>query len=114
MKHGLNGTYVSVEPFHLFRYLDEQMFRYNNPKGKTARQWEMRSGSILPCARSLTSGSLGRIDREVRMSSVTPTAKLKARWKEKTLMDGCTRTGFTVQPGHMTSKIVSDFISDPY
>ena len=32
-KHGLNGTYVSVEPFHLFRYLDEQMFRYNNPKG---------------------------------------------------------------------------------
>jgi len=26
----LHGTYVSVEPFHLFRYLDEQMFRYNN------------------------------------------------------------------------------------
>src|ERR1039457_7010919 len=32
-KRGLNGTYVSVEPFHLFRYLDEQMFRYNNRKG---------------------------------------------------------------------------------
>jgi pSer/pThr/pTyr-binding forkhead associated (FHA) protein len=29
-KRGLNGTYVSVEPFHLFRYLDEQEFRYNN------------------------------------------------------------------------------------
>jgi transposase-like protein len=28
-KRGINGTYVSVEPFHLFRYLDEQMFRYN-------------------------------------------------------------------------------------
>jgi hypothetical protein len=26
----LNGTYISVEPFHLFRYLDEQAFRYNN------------------------------------------------------------------------------------
>jgi hypothetical protein len=26
----LPGTYVSVEPFHLFRYLDEQTFRYNN------------------------------------------------------------------------------------
>src|SRR5688572_19125822 len=26
------GTYVSVEPFHLFRYLDEQSFRYNNRK----------------------------------------------------------------------------------
>lgn len=28
----LNGTYISVEPFHLFRYLDEQAFRYNNRK----------------------------------------------------------------------------------
>jgi len=25
-------TYVSVEPFHLFRYLDEQSFRFNNRK----------------------------------------------------------------------------------
>lgn len=30
LKRGLKGTYVSVEPFHLFRYLDEQCFRYNN------------------------------------------------------------------------------------
>jgi len=30
LKRGLKGTYVSVEPFHLFRYLDEQMFRFNN------------------------------------------------------------------------------------
>ena len=29
LKRGLNGTYISVEPFHLFRYLDEQSFRYN-------------------------------------------------------------------------------------
>ena len=29
-KRGIAGTYVSVEPFHLFRYLDEQVFRYNN------------------------------------------------------------------------------------
>jgi len=29
-KRGINGTYVSVEPFHLFRYLDEQEFRFNN------------------------------------------------------------------------------------
>lgn len=35
LKRGLHGTYVSVEPFHLFRYLDEQMFRYNNRKDKT-------------------------------------------------------------------------------
>jgi transposase-like protein len=30
LKRGISGTYVSVEPFHLFRYLDEQMFRYKN------------------------------------------------------------------------------------
>jgi transposase-like protein len=30
LKRGLNGTYVAVEPFHLWRYLDEQMFRFNN------------------------------------------------------------------------------------
>jgi len=30
LKRGLKGTYVNVEPFHLFRYLDEQVFRYNN------------------------------------------------------------------------------------
>jgi transposase-like protein len=32
LKRGISGTYVSVEPFHLFRYLDEQAFRYNNRK----------------------------------------------------------------------------------
>ncbi|HEV2495263.1 MAG TPA: IS1595 family transposase [Terriglobia bacterium] len=31
-KRGIHGTYVSVEPFHLARYLDEQAFRYNNRK----------------------------------------------------------------------------------
>jgi len=29
LKRGLKGTYVSGEPFHLFRYLDEQAFRFN-------------------------------------------------------------------------------------
>jgi len=32
LKRGLKGTYISVEPFHLFRYLDEQEFRYNHRK----------------------------------------------------------------------------------
>jgi transposase-like protein len=30
LKRGLRGTYVAVEPFHLERYVDEQVFRYNN------------------------------------------------------------------------------------
>ena len=32
LKRGLTGTYVSVEPFHLFRYVDEQAFRFNTRK----------------------------------------------------------------------------------
>lgn len=36
LKRSIKGTYVSVEPFHLFRYLDEQSFRFNERKGKDA------------------------------------------------------------------------------
>ncbi|MBV8054849.1 MAG: IS1595 family transposase [Deltaproteobacteria bacterium] len=32
LKRGLHGTYISVEPYHLFRYIDEQVFRFNNRK----------------------------------------------------------------------------------
>jgi transposase-like protein len=35
LKRGLHGTYVSVEPFHLFRYIDEQAFRFNFRKDMT-------------------------------------------------------------------------------
>ena len=33
LKRTLAGTYVAVEPFHMERYLDEQMFRFNNRIG---------------------------------------------------------------------------------
>ncbi len=29
LKRGLHGTYIAVEPFHLFRYLDERVFTFN-------------------------------------------------------------------------------------
>src|SRR5271165_3296395 len=32
LKRSISGTYVAVEPFHLFRYLDEQAYRFNNRK----------------------------------------------------------------------------------
>lgn len=32
LKRGLKGTYVAVEPFHLEKYVDEQVFRYNHRK----------------------------------------------------------------------------------
>src|SRR5262249_41955891 len=33
LKRCIKGTYISVEPFHLFRYLDEQCFRFNKRTG---------------------------------------------------------------------------------
>jgi hypothetical protein len=41
LKRGLKGTYVSVEPFHLFRYLDEQVFRFNNRKMNDGDRFNM-------------------------------------------------------------------------
>jgi hypothetical protein len=38
LKRSLKGTYVGVEPFYLFGYLDEQAFRFNNRKA--AGDWE--------------------------------------------------------------------------
>ena len=29
LKRGLKGTYVAVAPFHLFRYVDEEAWRFN-------------------------------------------------------------------------------------
>jgi transposase-like protein len=36
LKRTLGGTYISVEPFHLFRYLDEQAYRFNARKDNDA------------------------------------------------------------------------------
>ena len=48
LKRGISGTYVSVEPFHLFRYLDEQAFRYNNRKDMTdGERFELAMGNIF-------------------------------------------------------------------
>ena len=41
LKRGISGTYVSVEPFHLFRYLDEQTYRFNNRKVTDAERFSM-------------------------------------------------------------------------
>jgi transposase-like protein len=39
LKRSISGTYVSVEPYHLFRYLDEQAYRFNN-RGKEMNDFE--------------------------------------------------------------------------
>lgn len=40
LKRTISGTYVCVEPFHLFRYLDEQSFRFNGRKGTDSDRFQ--------------------------------------------------------------------------
>jgi transposase-like protein len=47
LKRGINGTYVSIEPFHLFRYLDEQMYRFNNRKMSDAERFNIAVKGIV-------------------------------------------------------------------
>jgi len=47
LKRGLKGTYISVEPFHLFRYLDEQAFRYNERKGNDSQRFVEAASSAF-------------------------------------------------------------------
>jgi len=47
LKRGLHGTYVSVEPFHLFRYLDEQCFRFNNRKMTDGERFDVAVKGIV-------------------------------------------------------------------
>jgi transposase-like protein len=47
LKRGLHGTYVSVEPFHLFRYIDEQAFRFNNRKMSDAERFDLGVREIV-------------------------------------------------------------------
>src|SRR5258708_25922452 len=47
LKRAIKGTYVSVEPFHLFRYLDEQAFRFNNRKGTDAMRFALALKGIV-------------------------------------------------------------------
>lgn len=47
LKRGLKGTYVAVEPFHLFRYLDEQAFRFNLRKMTDAERFNEVLGAVV-------------------------------------------------------------------
>jgi transposase-like protein len=46
LKRSIKGTYVSVEPFHLFRYLDEQTFRYNERKLNDRERFQKVLGCV--------------------------------------------------------------------
>jgi transposase-like protein len=46
LKRGLNGTYISVEPFHLFRYLDERVFTFNERANTDRGRFETLLGAV--------------------------------------------------------------------
>jgi transposase-like protein len=46
LKRGIKGTYVNVEPYHLFRYLDEQAFRFNERRGEDVDRFSKALGSF--------------------------------------------------------------------
>jgi hypothetical protein len=60
-KRTLKGTYVSVEPFHLFRYLDEQAFRFNYREENGSTRFLKAVGSIF--GKRLTYSQLINEDR---------------------------------------------------
>lgn len=56
LKRSIRGTYVSIDPWHLFRYLDEQVFRYNNRKTNDASRFVKAASSVM--GRRLTHSEL--------------------------------------------------------
>jgi transposase-like protein len=59
LKRAIKGTYVSVEPFHLFRYLDEQALRFNTRKAKDGDRFAAIVRSVV--GKRLTySGLIGK------------------------------------------------------
>ena len=56
LKRTIKGTYVNVEPFHLFRYLDEQSFRFNERKDTDAGRFQKAISGII--GKSLTFAKL--------------------------------------------------------
>jgi hypothetical protein len=61
LKRSIKGTYISVEPFHLGRYVDEQVFRFNERRGSDADRFRTAlrrvTGKRLTY-RELTNGAL--------------------------------------------------------
>jgi transposase-like protein len=73
LKRGLRGTYVAVEPFHLFRYVDEQAFRYNNRKDSNFQRFALAMSQIG--GKRLTYAELTGKDADALHSPTTGTGE---------------------------------------
>src|SRR5207302_4986652 len=47
LKRCIKGTYVSVEPFHLKRYVDEEVFRFNEREGNDASRFMQIAKAVI-------------------------------------------------------------------
>jgi hypothetical protein len=72
LKRTIKGTYVSVEPFHLGRYLDEQAWRFNEREHNDGTRF--RKGGIV-C--SWTAIDLCGVDREATRRTGRRTTKTR-------------------------------------
>lgn len=72
LKRTLRGTYVAVEPFHLDRYLDEQVFRFNNRKDE--------DGNKLTDADRFNAALLGIAGRRLTFAEVTGKSGSEAKF----------------------------------
>ena len=74
LKRGLKGTYVAVEPFHLFRYVDEQVFRFNNRKDMSdSQRFALAMNHVA--GKRLTYAELTGKDADALHSSTTGTGE---------------------------------------
>jgi transposase-like protein len=64
LKRSINGTYVSVEPFHLFRYLDEQSFRFNSRHANDSERFQRVTERLV--GKRLTYSELTGKDQDAR------------------------------------------------
>src|SRR5712692_10208258 len=67
LKRAIKGTYVSVEPFHLFRYLDEQSFRFNSRHANDGERFQRATEQIV--GKRLTYAELTGKDKDARKIS---------------------------------------------
>jgi len=67
LKRTIGGTYISVESFHLFRYLDEQSFRFNNRKADDAYRFDLAVSQIV--GKRLTYAEVTGKDQDARKKS---------------------------------------------
>ena len=74
----LNGTYISVEPFHLFRYLDEQAFRYNNRKMNDGDRFD-----IVGAPDRWQAADVGSVDRQREPGLIDPSVSVDRAKKAK-------------------------------